>query len=102
VIVSSIFGCTLVYSIPVGLGFLSETDRPYFTRGILIGLISMPFSIIAACQVSTINIFGAHFAFTNSMFPEMVPAMVAAKFVGGLVGGTIAMLATRNTKSDSE
>lgn len=51
VIISSIFGCTLVYSIPVGLGFLADTDRPYFTKGILIGLVSMPFSIIASCLV---------------------------------------------------
>jgi len=249
VVISSIFGCTLVYSIPVGLGFLAEDDRPYFTRGILIGLVSMPFSIIAAalvlklalgyvlwnclpvfllslflgigilrkpdtmirgfqvfakairfvailgltlaafahlsdipllpgllplqeamqtvsaicivmlgsmplaelvqrllkvpfqkidekvglngasttslilsffsatpalalipqmnrrgqvvisaCLVSTINIFGAHFAFANSWNPEMVPAMMAAKVVGGLVGGGIAMYATRNRK----
>ena len=37
VIVSSIFGCTVVYSIPVGLGFISEDDRPYVTKGILLG-----------------------------------------------------------------
>ena len=49
VIISSIFGCTLVFSIPVGLGFLKEEDRPYFTRGILLGLCSMPVSIIASC-----------------------------------------------------
>lgn len=48
VILSSIFGCTLVYSIPVGLGFLKDEHRPYFTRGILLGLTSLPFSIIAA------------------------------------------------------
>ena len=48
VIVSSIFGCTVVYSIPVGLGFISEEDRPYFTRGILLGLATMPFSILTA------------------------------------------------------
>jgi len=48
VIVSSIFGCTLVYNIPVGLGFISEEDRPYFTKGILLGLASMPVSIIVA------------------------------------------------------
>ena len=247
VVISSIFGCTIVYSIPVGLGFLEEADRPNFTRGILYGLVSMPFSIIAAslvlkmklgyvlwnclpiflfslllgkgiikkpnamirglqafakgirffailglmlaavahmtgfslfpnmmslqeamqtvsticitmlgsmplaeliqrilktpfrkidektglnsasstslllsffgatpslallphmtrrgqvvisaCIVSTVNIFGAHFAFANSWNPEMVPALLAAKIVGGLVGGGIAMYATRN------
>ncbi len=45
VILSSIFGCTVVFSIPVGLGFLEEDDRPYFTKGTLLGLATMPFSI---------------------------------------------------------
>jgi len=48
VIVSSIFGCTLVYNIPVGLGFIREEDRPYFTKGILLGFATMPASILIA------------------------------------------------------
>ena len=46
VIISSIFGCTLVFNIPVGLGFINEEDRPYFTKGILLGLATLPFSIV--------------------------------------------------------
>lgn len=46
VIVSSIFGCTVVFSIPVGLGFLKEDDQSYFTKGILLGLCTMPISLI--------------------------------------------------------
>ena len=56
VILSSIFGCTMVYSIPVGLGFLQEEHRPCFTRGILLGLVSMPFSIIAACLMQKMDL----------------------------------------------
>lgn len=51
IIVSSIFGCTVVFSIPVGLGFLTEEDRPYFTKGILIGLAAMPVSLLTAAIV---------------------------------------------------
>lgn len=47
IIVSSIFGCTIVFSIPVGLGFISEEDRPYFTKGILLGLTAMPFALLS-------------------------------------------------------
>ena len=47
IIISSIFGCTVVFCIPVGLGFLSEEDRPLFTKGILLGFVAMPFGIIA-------------------------------------------------------
>lgn len=46
IIVSSIFGCTVVFTIPVGLGTIGEDDRPYFTRGILLGLIAMPAAIV--------------------------------------------------------
>lgn len=249
VIISSIFGCTIVFSIPVGVGFLSEEDRPYFTKGILLGLATMPVSIMAAalmlgqsllsilwnclpvllislllaigvrkkpdammksfqafakfiksiavlgltlaavshltgmnhlknllplqdamqtvsaicivmlgsmplaeliqrlmkvpfakicektglngatttglllglvsatpalamipqmnrrgqvvasaCLVSCVCTFGAHFAYANSSYPEMVPAMLAAKLLGGLLAGLIAMITTRNIK----
>lgn len=47
IVVAAIFGCTVVYTIPVGLGFLSEEDRPLFTKGILLGFCAMPFGIIA-------------------------------------------------------
>ena len=56
VIVSSIFGCTVVYNIPVGLGFISEDDRPYFTKGILLGLASMPVSIVIAALVLRLSL----------------------------------------------
>ena len=45
IIVSAIFGCTVVFTIPVGLGTVGESDRPYFTRGILLGLATMPVGI---------------------------------------------------------
>ena len=47
IVVSAIFGCTLVFTIPVGMGTMEETDRPYFTKGILLGLASMPIGILA-------------------------------------------------------
>lgn len=56
IIVSSIFGCTIVFSIPVGLGFLTEEDRPYFTKGILIGLAAMPVSLLTAAIVLHMNL----------------------------------------------
>ena len=41
-IVASMLGCTLVFSIPVGLGLIEKEDRPYFSKGLLIGLITIP------------------------------------------------------------
>lgn len=47
IIVSAIFGCTIVFTIPVGMGTIREEDRPYFTKGILLGLIAMPAGLLA-------------------------------------------------------
>lgn len=41
-IVASMLGCTLVFSIPVGLGLIEKEDTQYFSKGLLIGLITIP------------------------------------------------------------
>ncbi|MDK2800417.1 MAG: ethanolamine transporter [Clostridiales bacterium] len=41
-IVASMLGCTIVFSIPVGLGLIEYKDRPFFAKGLLIGLITIP------------------------------------------------------------
>ncbi|MBD5133828.1 MAG: ethanolamine utilization protein EutH [Clostridiales bacterium] len=46
-VVSSIFGCTLVFTIPVGMGMVSPNDRPLFAQGIMLGLAAMPVGLAA-------------------------------------------------------
>ena len=46
IILSAIFGCTVVFTIPVGLEAIGQEDRPYFTRGILVGVGTMPVGIL--------------------------------------------------------
>ncbi|NMB08956.1 MAG: ethanolamine utilization protein EutH [Tissierellia bacterium] len=41
-IVASMLGCTIVFSIPVGLGLIEYKDRPFFAKGLLAGLITIP------------------------------------------------------------
>lgn len=41
-ITSSMLGCTLVFSIPVGAGIIDKKDRPYFFQGVLYGLFTIP------------------------------------------------------------
>ncbi|MBQ2956940.1 MAG: ethanolamine utilization protein EutH [Clostridia bacterium] len=45
-ITSSMLGCTLVFSLPVGMGIISADDRPHFIRGLLLGLIAIPIGSI--------------------------------------------------------
>lgn len=46
IIASSMFGCTLVFTIPVGMSVLKEADRPFFLKGLLAGLISLPAGLV--------------------------------------------------------
>lgn len=46
IVAASIFGCTLVFTIPVGMGMLEEKERPFFAKGIMYGLVTMPVGLI--------------------------------------------------------
>lgn len=45
-VVSSIFGCTLVFTVPVGMGLIQRDDRPFFARGVMLGLATMPAGLV--------------------------------------------------------
>ena len=55
-IVSSMLGCTLVFSIPVGLGLIEYKDRPFFAKGLLIGLITIPVGSIAGGLIAGFDV----------------------------------------------
>lgn len=46
IIAASILGCTISFTIPAGMGLLEGETRQYFGRGILYGLVSMPFALL--------------------------------------------------------
>ena len=45
-VVSAVFGCTLVFTIPVGMGMVEASDREPFARGVMLGLAAMPVGLI--------------------------------------------------------
>lgn len=47
IVASSVFGCTVVFTIPVGMGLVEEKDRSLFARGIMVGLAAMPAALLA-------------------------------------------------------
>lgn len=49
-------GCTLVFSIPVGLGLIEYEDRPFFAKGLLIGLITIPFGGVIGGLIAGFNL----------------------------------------------
>lgn len=54
-IVASMLGCTIVFSIPVGLGLIEYKDRPFFAKGLLIGLITVPVGGIVGGIIAGFN-----------------------------------------------
>lgn len=69
IVVSAIFGCTLVFTIPVGMGIICREDRKYFAEGIMLGLAAMPAGLLVGgilcglsipeCLRQNMPIFGA-------------------------------------------
>ena len=52
VICGSMLGATIVFTIPVAMGILPETDRPALAKGILAGIVTIPVGILAGGLVS--------------------------------------------------
>lgn len=44
--VGATFGCTVTFTIPVGMGMIEKKDRPLFAKGILTGLGVMPAALL--------------------------------------------------------
>lgn len=47
IIVAAILGCTVSFTIPIGMGMLKDDARRDFARGMIYGLISMPVGLLA-------------------------------------------------------
>ena len=57
ILVASILGCTISFTIPVGMSVLEKGDRPDFARGILFGLLAMPFALIFGGMLCGLTLF---------------------------------------------
>jgi len=47
VIIGSMLGATIVFTIPVSLGIIPEEDRPHLAKGILAGIVTIPLGAFA-------------------------------------------------------
>lgn len=57
IVVAATFGCTIVFTIPVGLGIIAPEDHSSFARGILIGLAALPAALTAGGLVCGMTLF---------------------------------------------
>jgi ethanolamine transporter len=73
-ILGSMMGATIVFSIPVGLGLIDVKDRPFLAQGILIGLITIPLGCLAGGAVAG---YGFLWMLRN-LIPVIIFAVVVA------------------------
>lgn len=52
VITGSMLGATVVFTIPVAMGILQESDRPYLAKGILCGVVTIPVGVLVGGLVA--------------------------------------------------
>lgn len=67
-VVSSMLGCTIVFSIPVGLGLIEYKDRPFFAKGLLAGLTTIPVGGIIGGLIAGFNL--------KMVIVNMIPVLI--------------------------
>jgi ethanolamine transporter len=70
VVIASTLGATISFSIPVAIAMLSKEDEKYFSKGVMVGIISIPIGCLAAGLWLKINF--------NILVWNLVPIFVFA------------------------
>lgn len=47
IVIGAVFGCTVTFTLPVGMGVVDSQDHPVFLKGIMLGMITMPAGFLA-------------------------------------------------------
>lgn len=87
IVVSAMLGCTITFTVPVGMGMMGKEDKPLFARGILLGLGVMPVAMIVGGLMCGVG-FGALIVQSLPVFILSVLLMIGiARFPAGTVKG---------------
>lgn len=83
--IASTLGTTVSFSIPVALGMISKDDQLYFSKGVMIGITSIPIGCLIAGIWQGINI--------NMLIWNLIPIFLFALLIGfGLIKHPNAMI----------
>lgn len=84
-ILGSMMGPTIVFSIPVALGIIEPSDRRYLALGVLAGIVTIPIGCIAGgviAMYSGVQINGQPVEFTFAqILMNMIPVLIVAVLV---------------------
>lgn len=93
-ILGSMMGPTIVFSIPVALGIIEPSDRRYLALGVLAGIVTIPIGCIAGgliAMYSGVQINGQPVEFTFALILKFIPEkmingfQIFAKFLVALI-----------------
>ncbi len=56
VFLGTMMGPTLVFTVPVALGIIEKEDHPYFVKGILLGIITVPIGCLAGGLLANLTL----------------------------------------------
>lgn len=77
-ILGSMMGPTIVFTIPVALGIIDPEDRPYLGAGTLVGMVTIPFGCIAGGFVMNTTQYKLSVA---DIFLNMIPVVIIAGLI---------------------
>ncbi len=85
VILGSMLGATIVFTIPVALGILKPEDRPFLAKGILAGIVTIPIGVLVSGLVAGFPIL--------MVLRNLIPIVIIAILIAlGLWKGEKAMI----------
>lgn len=73
-ILAAMLGCTVVFTIPVGLGIISQENRPYFANGVLVGVTTIPIGVLVGGLVAGFEL--------SMILSNLVPIILASLLIG--------------------
>ena len=73
VLCGSMLGATIVFTIPVAMGILKESDRPYMAKGILAGIVTIPVGLLVGGLVAGFPV--------SMVLRNLIPIVI----IGGLI-----------------
>lgn len=72
-ILGSMMGATVVFTIPVALGIIQKADRPYLAKGILAGIVAIPVGVLVGGLVAGFNL--------GMVLMNLIPIVLAALLI---------------------
>lgn len=73
-ILSSMLGATTIFTIPIGAGTIEKEDYPFFTKGILAGMVTIPIGCIVGGMMSGISF--------QVLLPNLLPIIIMSSLLG--------------------